>query len=148
MRRIWISALVIVTSLALAPAAWAGKAHSGQVSPGKSSVLSKAAQKLVGTWRMVAFDFAGKRRPFPARRAPVITLRGDGSLSMKDLPQGKKLSKSRWNVKAGYVVLTNGKKVQKLKYSHKGSELSVAMPGKTRVRIILQRLSKKPMPRP
>jgi hypothetical protein len=124
----------------------AGKAHSGQVSPGKGGGLSKAAKKLVGTWRMVAFEFGGARRPFPGGTVFIVILRGNGTLSMKNVPQAKKFAKARWNVKGKHVLLTVNKKVQKLGYSLKANELSITMPGNTKVRIIMQRVSMKVKP--
>jgi hypothetical protein len=146
MRNSLISALALVMALAAAPAAQAGKAHSGQVTPGKAGVLSKAAQKLVGTWRMVAFEFGSTRRPFPGSMSYTVTLRSNGTLAMKNVPQATKFSKARWNVKGKYVLLTQKKKVEKLTYSLKANELTVAMPGKTKLRIIMQRVSTKTKP--
>ena len=141
-----IPALALVLALAVAPAAQAGKAHSGQVTPGKGGGLSKAARKLVGTWRMVAFEFGTTRRPFPGNIAYTVTLRANGTLVMKNVPQAKTFSKARWNVKGKYVLLTQKKKVQKLGYTLKANELTVEMPGKTKVRIIMQRVSTKTRP--
>lgn len=141
-----ISALALVMAVAAAPAAQAGKAHSGQVTGGKTGVLSKAALKLVGTWRMVAFEFGSTRRPFPGSMSYTVSLRSNGTLGMKNVPQAKKFSKARWNVKGKHVLLIQKKKVQKLTYSLKANELTVAMPGKTKLRIIMQRVSTKTKP--
>ncbi len=136
-----IPALALVLALAIAPAAQAGKARSGQVTPGKAGVLSKAALKLVGIWRMVAFEYGNKRRPFPGSQSYTVTLRGNGTIVMKNMPQAKTFTKARWDVKGKYVLLTQKKKVQKLAFSLKANELIVAMPGKTKVRLIMQRVS-------
>lgn len=139
-------AVVLGVSLTAGPTAEAGKARSGRVTGSKVGGLSKAARKLVGTWRMVAFEVGTTRRPFPGSMAYTVVLRGDGTLSMKNVPQAAKYKKARWSVKGKHVLLTQGKKVQKLGYSFKANELSVTMPGNTKIRIIMQRVSTKVKP--
>jgi len=141
-----IFVLAVVFSLAVAPMARAGKARSGQVTAGKAVGLSKAARNLVGTWRMVALELGGTRRPWPGGKAITVTLRGNGTLSWKNAPRSKKLKKARWSVKGKHLLITLGKKIQKIGYSLRANEVSVTMPGNARYRIILQRVSKRVKP--
>lgn len=141
-----IPALAVIFMLSAASTAQAGKARSGQVSPGKAGGLSKAARKLVGTWRMVAFEFGTTRRPLPGNITYTVTLRGNGTVFVKNSPQAAVFNKARWNVKGRYLLLTTKKKVQKLGYSLKANELTVTVPGNTKVRIIMQRVSMKVKP--
>jgi len=141
-----IPALALVFALSGAPAARAGKAHSDQVTPAKAGGLSKAARKLVGTWRMVAFVFGSTRRPFPGNLAYTVTLRGNGTILVKNVPQAATFKKARWDVKGKHVLLTQNKKVQKLAYSLKANELAVTMPGNTVIQIVMHRVSTKTTP--
>ncbi len=143
-----IPALAVIFVLTSVTTAQAGKVRSGQVSPAVRGGLSKAARKLVGTWRIDALEVAATRRPFPGTRAYTVTLRGDGTVSVKNLPtsQAKKFKRARWKVKGKYLLFTVKKKVQKFGYSIKANELAVALPGNIKYRIILVRVAKKPQP--
>lgn len=141
-----IPALALVFALGVVPSAQAGKARSGQVTPGKAGGLSKAARKLVGTWRMVAFVFGSTRRPFPGNMSYTVTLRGNGTVSVKNVPKASTFKKARWDVKGKHVLLTQNKKVQKLGYSLKANELTVTVPGNTKIRIVMHRVATKSTP--
>jgi hypothetical protein len=148
LRTALIPVLAIVFVLTAATEAGAGTARSGQVTPGKGSRLSKAAQKLVGTWRLVAIEVGTTRRPFPGSQAFTVSLRSDGTVSVKNFPQSqaKKFDKARWKVKGKYVLLTLNKKVQKFGYFFKANELSVSVPGNNKYRLIMVRVLKKMKP--
>lgn len=146
MKKALIPALALVLSVAFVPAARAGKVRSGRVSPGQAGGLSKAARRLVGTWRVVAFELSGRRTPLPGHMSYAITLHADGTVTFKNFPQVAKLKKARWTVKGKQVIFTVKKKVQKLSYQLRGNEVSVDMPTGPRNKIILQRVAPKPRP--
>lgn len=146
MQKALIPALALFLSVAFVPAAQAGKVHSGQVSPGNAGGLSKAARKLVGTWRMVAFELRGRRTPLPGKMSYAITLHANGTVAVKNFPPAAKLKNARWTVKGKQVVFTHKKKVQKLSYQLRGNEAWVSMPTGTGHKIILQRVVQKPKP--
>ncbi len=148
MSRFLIPALAMVWALTFVSTVQAGKVRSGRVSPGKGSVVSKAAGKLVGTWRIVAIEVGSTRRPFPGSKALMVTLHRNGTVWVKNFPQSqaKKFKKARWKVKGKHVLLTLNKKVQKFGYSLKANELAVSMPGNVKYRLILIRVAKKGTP--
>ncbi len=144
-------ALTLVFAGTVATEAQAGTARSGQGnkgSKGKGGGLSKVAKKLVGTWRMVAYLAKTTRRPIPGNKAVRVTLRGDGTVLVANLPpsQAKKFNKACWTVKGKQVVITLNKKVQKFDYSFTANELWVLMPGTIGYFLIMVRVLKKAKP--
>ncbi len=143
--------LALVFAGTFATEAQAGTARSGQGhtgSKGKGGGLSKVAKKLVGTWRMVAYQVGTTRRPFPGSKVFRVTLGSDGTVLVTNLPpsQAKRFNKARWTVKGKQVVITLNKTVQKFDYSFKANELWVSMPGTLSYSLIMVRVLKKAKP--
>lgn len=143
--------MVMLTCLTLFAALWgaaplrAGSAHPGGI---RAAVLDEPsaplARRLVGRWKVVVMESAGKPIPMPSSVHYLLILEADGTARVEmGQPAPKSRTLGRWRVKGSRLSIQTSRtsKIELVDIKLTTDRLTIHTPGTPKgVRLVLERV--------